>query len=135
MLLTVLFPSTDDAVRSMAVVGIVLYALSQVVKVRNMILGAGVLPSADDVRGVIIGDVTGAFFVGLPIALVLGLHTPLGVAGVFVGRVVEELAKVVILSQRAGRLSWDRLGRHAAGAHPSTLPKAAREDEELGQLA
>ena len=74
-----------------APLGIALNALFQVVKVRNMVLGAGVLPSGDDVRGVILGDVAGAFVVGLPLAVVLGLHTPLGVAGVFVARVIEEV--------------------------------------------
>ena len=83
----------------------------QVVKVRNMILGAGVLPSAGDVRGVILGDVMGAFVVGLPLAIVLGLHTPLGVAGVFVARVIEEVAKVVIFTWRSRRVDWHGLAR------------------------
>ena len=103
----------------MATAGIALYAISQVVKVRNMILGAGVLPSAGDVRGVIFGDVVGAFVVGLPLAVVLGLHTPLGVAGVFAARVIEELAKVVIFSRRTRRVRWDVLGEvHADGPAP-----------------
>ena len=46
---------------TMAGVGILINAAFQVVKVRNMIVGAGVLPSANDVRGVIMGDVVGAF--------------------------------------------------------------------------
>ena len=56
----------------MATAGIALYAISKVVKVRNMNLGAGVLPSAGDVLGGIFGDVVGAFVVGLPLAVVLG---------------------------------------------------------------
>ncbi len=134
LLLPVLFPHTGGEVRSMAVIGIALYAVSQVVKVRNMILGAGVLPSANDVRGVILGDVTGAFVVGLPLALVLGLYTPLGVVGIFAARVVEELVKVAIFSRRSHRVRWDVLTGSPAGAEPSTLPRSAREVEELEEL-
>ena len=114
LLLATLFPEAGDQVRLMAVVGIVLYAVSQVVKVRNMILGAGVLPSANDVRGVILGDASGAFLVGLPLAVVLGLFTPLGVAGVFLARVLEELAKVGIFSARTRKVSWHALAARDA---------------------
>jgi Na+-driven multidrug efflux pump len=55
------------------------------------------------------GDVVGAFGVGLPLAVVLGLHTPLGVLGVFAARVVEELAKVVIFSRRTRQVRWEAL--------------------------
>ncbi len=134
LLLPVLFPHTGDEVRTMAVVGIALYAVSQVVKVRNMILGAGVLPSANDVRGVILGDVTGAFAVGLPLAVVLGLFTPLGFVGIFVARVVEELVKVAIFSRRTHRVRWDTLTASGSAARPGT-PQVAREAEELAQFA
>ena len=135
LVLPLLFHDTTDEVRTMATAGIALYAISQVVKVRNMILGAGVLPSAGDVRGVIVGDVVGAFVVGLPLAVVLGLHTPLGVAGVFAARVIEELAKVVIFSRRTRRVRWDVLGESAAPTAPRRQPAAAREVDELEQLA
>ena len=111
LLLEPLFADAGDDVRSMAMLGIAVNAAFQVVKVRNMILGAGVLPSGNDVRGVIMGDAIGAFVVGLPIAVLLGLHTPLGVLGVFVARVVEEVAKLVVFTWRARRLRWDVLAR------------------------
>jgi Na+-driven multidrug efflux pump len=133
--LPVLFHDTTEEVRMMATAGIALYAIAQVVKVRNMILGAGVLPSAGDVRGVIFGDVFGAFVVGLPLAVVLGLHTPLGVAGVFAARVVEELAKVVIFSRRMRRVRWDVLGADSAPSAGRAEPLGAREVDELEQLA
>lgn len=109
LLLPLLFPGAGADVRAMAAVGIVVNAVAQVVKVRNMILGAGVLPSGGDVRGVILGDVVSAFAVGLPLAVTLGLHTPLGVLGVFVARVIEECAKVLIFSWRSHRLRWDEV--------------------------
>ncbi|EWT00329.1 multidrug transporter MatE [Intrasporangium oryzae NRRL B-24470] len=109
LLLDTLFGEAGREVRTMAGVGILLNALFQVVKVRNMIIGAGVLPSANDVRGVIIGDVVGAFGVGLPLAVLLGLHTPLGFVGVVLARIVEELVKLAVFTWRARRVSWDRL--------------------------
>jgi Na+-driven multidrug efflux pump len=118
----------------MASVGILLYAVAQVVKVRNMILGAGVLPSAGDVRGVIMGDVAGAFAVGLPLAVVLGLHTPLGVLGVFAARVVEELAKVVIFSRRTRQVRWEALARPTRTSQAGS-PRPAGEVDELIELA
>ena len=109
--LGLLYGNAGPGVRQAAALGIVVNALFQVVKVRNMVLGAGVLPSGDDVRGVIMGDVAGAFVVGLPLAVLLGLHTPLGVAGVFLARVVEEVAKLAIFSWRVRRLDWHRLAQ------------------------
>ena len=120
-LLDRIFPGAGTDVRTLAVAGILVNAVAQFVKFRNMIFGAGVLPSAGDVRGVILGDVTSAFLVGLPLAVVLGLHTPLGAFGIFVARVVEELAKVAIFSWRGGRVRWDVL----VGEQPGTTPTAA----------
>jgi putative MATE family efflux protein len=109
LLLDVLFADAGSDVRFMAAIGILINAAFQVVKVRNMIIGAGVLPSANDVRGVILGDVVGAFAVGLPLAILLGLHTPLGWVGVFVARIVEELVKLAIFTWRARRVRWEQL--------------------------
>ncbi len=109
LLLGVLFADVTDWVRTQAMIGILFYGVFQVVKVRNMIVGAGVLPSGSDTRGVIAGDFFSAFVVGLPLALLLALHTPLGVFGVFVGRVVEELVKMAIFGWRARRLPWEAL--------------------------
>lgn len=114
VLLEPLFGEAGPDVRWMAAVGILMNAAFQVVKVRNMIVGAGVLPSGNDVRGVILGDVVGAFVVGLPLAVLLGLHTPLGFAGIFAARIVEEFAKLAIFSYRARRIRWDALVAQAA---------------------
>ena len=114
LLLDPLFGEAGPDVRLMAGVGILVNAAFQVVKVRNMIVGAGVLPSGNDVRGVILGDVVGAFLVGLPLAVLLGLHTPLGYVGIFAARIVEELAKLAIFTYRARRIRWDSLVAQAA---------------------
>lgn len=101
-----LFANAGGTVQALAVAGILINAAAQVVKVRNMILGAGVLPSGGDVRGVILGDAVSTFAVGIPLALVLSLATPLGLIGLFLARVIEELVKVAIFEYRARRISW-----------------------------
>lgn len=111
MTLPYLFPEVENDVLVVASIGIVMAALVQTIKVQNMIVGAGVLPSANDVRGVILGDVVGAFVVGLPIAIVLGLFTPLAVFGVFLARIIEEVAKLFIFNWRKNRIDWDKLAR------------------------
>ena len=115
LLVPVLFPQVGAEVRAIAVPGILFLALTQVVKVRNMIVGGGVLPSAGDGRGIIVGDLIGAFVVGLPLALWLGLYTPLGVWGVFIARTADEVAKVLIFQWRKNRVDWDRLAQEQRG--------------------
>jgi hypothetical protein len=107
---------------------------AQLLALAYLILGAGVLPSAGDVRGVIMGDVVGAYVVGLPLAVILGLHTPLGFVGVFVARVVEELVKVLIFSRRTRRVRWSDLF-DSSPPDRSRPPAAAPEAEELAELA
>ncbi|WP_310584837.1 MATE family efflux transporter [Deinococcus sp.] len=109
LLLGLLFKQAGAEVQQIAVVGILINAGFQVVKVRNMIVGAGVLPSGNDTRGVILGDVVGAFVVGLPLAVLLGLYTPLGVTGIFIARVIEETVKLGIFTWRARKLDWNVL--------------------------
>jgi hypothetical protein len=50
--------------------------------------------------------------------VLIGLQTPLGIAGVILARVVEELAKVVIFSWQARRLDYEALA-----ARVSTPPR------------
>ncbi|GGK15054.1 MATE family efflux transporter [Deinococcus malanensis] len=114
-----LFPKVGAEVHHIALVGILLGAVIQVVKVRNMIVGGGVLPSAGDGKGVIIGDVVGAFIVGLPLAIWLGLYTPLGVWGVFLARALEELAKVCVFEWRRRRINWEKLALEQRGRDPA----------------
>lgn len=115
LLVPALFPKVGAEVHQIALIGIVISAATQVFKVRNMIIGGGVLPSAGDGKGVIIGDVVGSFVVGLPLAFLLGLHTPLGVWGVFVARSFDEIAKVLIFEWRKRRVNWQKLATEQQG--------------------
>ena len=104
-----MFPKVPALVITYSVAGVLINAVLQPIKVRNALMGASVLPSGNDVRGVMIGDFTAPFIVGLPLSILLGLFTPLGIYGVFIGRGIEELAKVAIFTWRGRRLNWDAI--------------------------
>ena len=116
LLLPVLYPHVAGSVRHIAFWGIVISAAFQAVRVRNIILGGGVLPSAGDTRTVIVGDAAGAFALGLPLAYLLAFPLHGGVWGIFAARGVEEVAKMLLFSRRASRLRWadvaQRLNAH-----------------------
>ena len=116
LLLPIFYPHVGRSVLSIAAGGVVISALFQPVRVRNMILGGGVLPSGGDARSVVIGDALGAFAVGLPLAFLLGFALKWGVWGVFAARGVEEVSKALFFARRAGRLSWAKVAVRPAGA-------------------
>ncbi|GGR81009.1 MATE family efflux transporter [Deinococcus sedimenti] len=115
LIVPALFPRVGSDVHHIALIGILISAVFQIFKVRNMIIGGGVLPGAADGKGVIIGDVIGAFVVGLPLAIGLGLYSPLGVWGVFLARGAEEVVKVLIFEWRRRRIDWEKLARDQQG--------------------
>lgn len=115
LLVPLVFPKVGADVQHIALLGILINAATQVFKVRNMIVGGGILPSAADGKGVIIGDVVGAFVIGLPLAVGLGLYTPLGVWGVFLARGLEEVSKSLIFEWRKRRVNWAKLAQEQTG--------------------
>ncbi|MBU6264963.1 MAG: hypothetical protein KGM14_02050, partial [Actinomycetales bacterium] len=101
-----LFPEIGPAVLIPVTVAIFLNAAIQFVKVRIALLGAAILPSGDDVKGVVIGDFIAPFLVGVPITIALAFFTPLGIYGLFIGRTIEEFFKVFFFSWRERRIQW-----------------------------
>ncbi|AWN24496.1 MATE family efflux transporter [Deinococcus irradiatisoli] len=117
-LLGVLFPHVDSAVRQFALISILVNAAFQIVKVQNMILGIGVLPGSNDPRGVLIGDATSAFVVGLPLAYLLAFPLGLGFWGLLIARAAEESAKLLIFTWRARKIRWEQhLYKEAPAGH------------------
>ena len=103
------FGNAGATVQHLAIVGIVVNAVIQVVKVRNMILAGGVLASGNELKGIVLGDVTGALFVGVPLAVVLGLYTPLGYWGILAARSIDEFAKLVVFGRYGRRINWPKV--------------------------
>jgi putative MATE family efflux protein len=115
-----MFPEIGPAVLVPVTFAILLNAAIQFVKVRIALLGAAILPSGDDVKGVVIGDFIAPFFVGVPIVIALAFFTPLGIYGLFIGRTIEEFFKVVFFSWRERRIHWQAVAdRHFV---PEELP-------------
>lgn len=115
-LVPVFFPNAGPEVQRMALIGILINAAVQGVKVGNMIFAGGVLPSGNDVKGVLIGTAISAFLIGLPLAIILGLFTPLGIIGIFLARVIEEVIKFQYFRYRAGRIDWNALATQQRAA-------------------
>jgi putative MATE family efflux protein len=103
------FQNAGSDVQQLAISLIFAQSLVQVIKVRNMILGGGILTSGSDIRGVIYGDAVGALVVGIPLAFALGLYTPLGIWGIVIGRAADEIIKLLIFEYRARRINWQKL--------------------------
>lgn len=103
------FGNAGTDVQHLAMVGIVVNAFIQVVKVRNMILAGGVLASGNELKGIVLGDVTGALFVGVPLAIVLGLFTPLGYWGILTARCIDELAKLFVFGWYGRHINWHKV--------------------------
>lgn len=101
-----LFPEIGPAVLIPVTFAILLNATIQFVKVRIALLGAAILPSGDDVKGVVVGDFIAPFLVGVPITIALAFLTPLGIYGLFIGRTIEEFFKVFFFSWRERRIQW-----------------------------
>jgi putative MATE family efflux protein len=101
-----MFPEIGPEVLIPVTFAILLNAAIQFVKVRIALLGAAILPSGDDVKGVVIGDFIAPFLVGVPITIALAFFTPLGIYGLFMGRTIEEFFKVFFFSWRERRISW-----------------------------
>lgn len=127
--LTIMYPEVPAIVITYTTVGILINALLQPIKVRVSLMGASILPSGNDLRGVILGDFVGPFLVGLPLAIVLGLFTPLGIYGIFIARGMEEIVKVFIFTWRGRRLDWDEIAKK----HNMVNPLAAEPAEGLIQ--
>ncbi len=108
-LVPMFFPNAGPEVLRLALLGILINAAIQAVKVGNMIFAGGVLPSGNDVKGVLIGTAISGFLIGLPLAIILGLFTPLGIIGIFIARVIEEVVKFQYFRYRAGRIDWNAI--------------------------
>lgn len=117
--LPALYPSVGEEVRQIALTTILVNAAVQVVKVANLVRGGGVLPSGSDTRGVLMGDAISAFAVGLPLAWLLAFGLGLGVWGVLLARVLEEVVKVAIFTWRRRKLSWREVVEGQANLTPA----------------
>lgn len=128
---TSMFPTVTPLVITYIVTGILANAAMQPIKVQNGLHGGGILPSAGDLRGVLITDFASPFLVGLPLAIATVAFTDWGFYGIIGARLVEEVAKYTLFRWRARGLNWVAL------AKTPTVEMAAVTDDDpqplLGQ--
>jgi putative MATE family efflux protein len=99
-----LYPGLEAGTRALAVTGLLVSALVQPVKVRNMVMALGVLRGGGDVRFTMVCET----FMLVGIACAWGLGVPLGwgLVGVLVGRACEEVLKLAAFSWRYASGRW-----------------------------
>jgi len=100
------YPVVSQGTLHLAIVGILLNAVFQPAKVLNMILGNGLLPAGGDTRFILLVDVVAVYMVGLPLALLLGFSMDLGLLGIFIARLAEEVVKLALLFARYRTSRW-----------------------------
>jgi Na+-driven multidrug efflux pump len=93
LLLPALYPNLGQDVLRLAFWRVLLMAVIQPAKVLSGVVGNRVLASGGDTRFVLLGNLAGTYVVGLPVAIGLGLLTPLGFSGVFIAKILEECIK------------------------------------------
>jgi putative MATE family efflux protein len=104
-----IYPAISPNANNLAKWGMIMFALFQPVKVSNMIMGNGILKSGGITRFVAIVDVVVAFCIGLPAAYLLAFHFGMGFKGVIIGRLCEEVFRIVIFTVRYRVPNWYRV--------------------------
>jgi putative MATE family efflux protein len=110
LLLPVFFPELSQEVLGFAAAGVLINSVIQPLSVRMILYGA-VLPAGNDTTGIIIGDFSGPYLVGIPLTLILGFLTPLGVLGAIIGKGGEDIVKLLVFGYRSRRIGWDDVMR------------------------
>jgi len=102
----VLYPKVGAEVLRFTVGGILVLACFQPAKVLNGIFGNGLLATGGDTKYVLMANLAGTYGIGLPIAIVLGLFTSLGLYGVFLAKGADEVTKLICFFFRYRTPAW-----------------------------
>jgi putative MATE family efflux protein len=102
------YPAVAPSVVQLTIVYVLFNALFQPAKVLNMILGNGILPSGGDTKFVLFADIFSLYAIGLPLAYFMGFMLDFGIFGVFAGRVLEELVRLLLLAKRFRENKWQQ---------------------------
>jgi putative MATE family efflux protein len=116
------YPNVSQEALRLAILGILLNALFQPAKVMNMLMGNGVLRAGGDTRFLLVADGVTVYAVGLPLAILLAFPMGMGLPGVFIGRLAEEVARVALFFARYRTPHWHQALAGAArpAAHASS---------------
>ena len=83
-------------VKDLGVIILIVFALYIPVKVENMIIGGGIIKSGGDTRTILVIDLLGTWFVGIPLCFFAAYVLNWGIVGVYTLLTTEEIVRLVI---------------------------------------
>lgn len=104
-----IYPDINADASHLAKWGLIFFALFQPIKVLNMIMGDGILQSGGLTKFVTTVDIGTIFIVGLPAAYILGIYLGLGFAGIIIGKILEEIFRLIVFMVRYKTPNWYRV--------------------------
>jgi Na+-driven multidrug efflux pump len=108
LLVRTLYPNVGDEVLQLVFWAIIILGAIQPAKVLNGIFGNGLLATGGDTRYILLINFIGTYGVGLPLAIFLGLFAQLGFYGVIIGKIADEIIKLVFFVVRYRTPAWYR---------------------------
>jgi Na+-driven multidrug efflux pump len=108
LLVRTLYPNVGDEVLQLVFWAIIILGAIQPAKVLNGIFGNGLLATGGDTRYILLINFIGTYGVGLPLAIFLGLFAQLGFYGVIIGKIADEIIKLVFFLVRYRTPAWYR---------------------------
>ena len=112
-LVRTLYPKVGDEVLQLVFWAIIILGAVQPAKVLNGIFGNGLLATGGDTRYILLINFIGTYGVGLPLAIFLGLFAQLGFYGVIIGKIADEMIKLVCFLVRYRTPVWYRKSLNA----------------------
>lgn len=104
-----LYPEIDQAAQKLIKLGLLVVILLAPISMVNMVLGNGILRGGGDTYFVSITDIFTVAIVSVPTAYFLGIVLKLGFLGVMLGRVTEEVVRILLYSNRFRNRRWTRV--------------------------
>ncbi|MEE1303615.1 MAG: MATE family efflux transporter [Agathobacter sp.] len=90
------FYKVSQHVKDLGVIILIVFALYIPVKVENMIIGGGIIKSGGDTRTILVIDLLGTWFVGIPLCFFAAYVLNWGIVGVYTLLTTEEIVRLVI---------------------------------------
>lgn len=103
------YPNIEQTAQDFIKLGLIVIALIMPVSMLNMVFGNGILRSGGDTRFVLLTDIISTAFVSVPIAYLLGIILKFGFFGVMLGRMTEEMLRVLLFRRRFISQRWMRV--------------------------
>ncbi|MDO4490620.1 MAG: MATE family efflux transporter [Lachnospiraceae bacterium] len=106
--LYVSFYQVEDAIRQIAKLLLIVFALYSPVKVLNMILGGGIIRSGGHTKIIMTIDILGTWLVGIPLCFFAAYVLKLTIVPVYAILSVEEIVRLVITLVMFKKKTWMR---------------------------